>query len=233
MSNTSGTFGWDPLNADLFRECFERALIDPALAPYNQIESAIRSANFVMQALSNAGAKQYEMQFYDYSTIQGTPSYVFPQMYLRPFTSTRRRAGVDIPVLNISRWDYEDIPNKLVYGAPSECFWDASGAYAGSPRTMYLWPNPENSTDVMRHWMIRSPEIITSLGETAPISTEWLDAFCDGVALRIAKKFNPAAVQQNDMVNQAMATMQAARQADRETAPARFRMSARGRRGWR
>lgn len=233
MSNTSGTFGWDPVNADLFRECFERALINPAHATFDQIESCIRSANFVMQALSNASCKQYELQFYNYPTIQGTALYVFPQTYLRPFTSTRRRAGVDIPVLNISRWDYEDIPNKAALGAPSENFWDASGAYAGSPRSMYLWPTPENSTDEMRHWMIRSPEIITSLNETAPISTEWLDAFCDGVALRLAKKFNPQAVQTNDMVNQAMATMTAARQADRETAPARFRVSSRGRRGWR
>jgi hypothetical protein len=230
---TSGQFGWDPLYADLLRECFERALIDPALAPYNQIESAIRSSNFVMQALSNAGAKQYEMQFYQYTVVQGQAAYVYPAEFLRPFVVTRTRAGVQIPVLSISRWDYQDIPVKFAVGAPSECFWDAGGDYAGSPRTMYLWPVPENSTDLISQWMIRTPEVITSLAETAPISTEWLDAFCDALALRIAKKFNPAAVQQNDMVNQAMATMSAARQADRETSPARFRMSSRGRRGWR
>ena len=231
--STSGQFGFDPINADILRECFERALIDPSNAPFDQIESAIRSANFTMQALSNSGAKQYELQLYTYTVALNQPSYVFPQEFLRPFTSTRRRAGVDIPVLNISRWDYEDIPNKLSNGAPSECFWDASGAYASQPRTMYLWPVPENSTDVMRHWMIRSPEIITGIAETAPISTEWLDAFCDDLALRIARKFNPSAIQTNDMVNTRANSFMAARQADRETAPARFRVSSRGRRGWR
>lgn len=230
---TSGLFGWDPLNADILRECFERAIIDPALAPYDQIESALRSANFAMQQLNNIGAKQYEMNFYQFTTVQGQASYVFPAQYLAPFTMTRLRAGVDIPVLPISRWDYEDIPNKAVVGATNEAFWDASGVYAGSARTMYLWPVPENSTDVMRFWMIRVPEVITSIAETLPISTEWLDAFCDIVALRLARKFNPGAVQTNDMVNTAGLSFTAARQADREKAPARFRVSARGRRGWR
>jgi hypothetical protein len=231
--STSGQFGWNPLGADILRECFERALIDPANASYDKIESALRSANFAMQQLNNLGAKQYELAFYEYTVVQGQASYVFPAQYLYPFTMTRRRAGVDIPVLAISRWDYEDIPNKADTGATSEAFWDASGAYAGSARTMYLWPVPENSTDVMRQWMIRSPEVITAITETLPISTEWLDAFCDIVALRVARKFNPQAVQQNNMENVAAMSFTAAREADRERAPARFRVSARGRRGWR
>lgn len=230
---TSGTFSWDPLNADILRECFERAIIDPANVSYDKIESALRSANFAMQQLNNLGAKQYEMNFYQFTVVQGQASYVFPAQYLSPFTMTRRRAGVDIPVLSISRWDYEDIPNKLDVGATNEAFWDAGGVYAGSPRTMYLWPVPENSTDIMRFWMIHSPEVITSIGETLPISTEWLDAFCDIVALRIARKFNPQAIQQNDMANLAGMSFTAARQADREKAPARMRVSSRGRRGWR
>jgi hypothetical protein len=186
-----------------------------------------------MQKLSNAGAKQYEMQFYEFPTIQGTPYYVMPAQYLRPFSVVRRRAGVDIPVLFISRWDYMDIPNKYVLGATSEIFWDAGGDYAGVARTMHCFPNPENSTDTMRAWFIRSPEIIGQITETAPISSEWLDAFCDQLALALAKKFNPQAVQANDMVNQMMASTLAARQADREIAPVRMRVSSRGRRGWR
>ena len=57
-----------------------------------------------MQQLNNLGAKQYEMAFYQFTVVQGQASYVFPAQYLAPFTTTHRRAGVDIPVLNISRW---------------------------------------------------------------------------------------------------------------------------------
>ena len=229
---TSGQFAWNPEISDLLRECFERALMNPAHQSWDRISSAIRSANFTLQYFSNeCGMIPYQLELWQFTTTQLQAFQVAPTKYLQPFTMTRTRAGVQIPVLSISRWDYEDIPSKKSVGATTEAFWDPAGAYAGSARTLYMWPVPENSTDQMRLWMMRAPEIVTNIAETPPIATEYLDAFCDDLALRIASKFNPQAIQQ--CAANAIRSLAVARTATRERAPVRMRMSAKGRRGWR
>lgn len=233
------SYGYNPDFGDVLSECFERAGMNPAQQDIDRLISGVRSANYVMQDFSNRGIKEYELAFYEITPlVVGQQSYQLPQQYLRPLINTRRRSGADLPVLSISREDYEDIPNKLVEGAISEAFWDASGAYTAQPRTLWVWPTSENTTDILRGWWIQSPQIMQaqSLSQTAPIATEWLDAFCYAVAVRLAMKFNPSMLANpaaSPLLLASSAAFEVARQADRNRAPARFRMSVRGRRGWR
>lgn len=226
---TSGVFTTNPEIADLVRESFERAQIKAQDVQWAHIESAIRSANFVMQDFSSKGVKAYELKLVTQLVTGGTAAYTLTEG-ARIFTAVLRRDNIDIPILQISREDYEDIPNKTLTGRPSELFLDPA-TYGVTPRTYYLWQVPENSTDIVRMWVIRRPETINKLNQDAPIAFEWQDAFCDALGLRLAKKFNPSAVQM--LAGDAPASFETARMADRDRAPVRFRMSTRGRRGWR
>lgn len=227
---TSGLFSNNPEIADLLREAFERAQIKTTDPDWTRIESAIRSANFVMQDFAARGAKQYQMQLVTQTTQTGNPTYTIdPGAYL--FTAGLRRNGADTPILPISRSDYEEIPNKAVSGRPSE-IWLDGGTYGVAPRTYKVWPVPENTSDIIRLWVLRRPETITSnLTQTAPISYEFQDAFCDALALRIAKKFNPSIAQA--LTGDAERSFLLAHALERDRAPVRFRVSTRGRRGWR
>jgi hypothetical protein len=239
QTQVTGQYGYNPGYDDILADAFERALMNPAHQGIDRIMSALRSVNYVLQDFSNRGQKAYELAFYELPLVAGQASYVLPQQFLRPVVMTRRRDGVDIPILQISREDYEWIPNKLATGSVTEMFWDASGAFSAQPRTMYVWPVNDLSTDIMRLWFIQSPQIVDAqaLANTAPIATEWLDAFTDAVAVRLAQKFNQVALapppQGNNLLVAAAASFMAARQADRQTAPIRIRMSTRGRWGWR
>lgn len=226
---TSGAFTTNPEVADLLRESFERAGIRPSDIDWTRIESALRSAGHVMQDFSNKGVKAYELALVTQVVTTSTASYALSTAG-RIFTAVLRRDGIDTPLVTISREDYEDIPDKANEGRPSEIFFDAA-QYGVTPRSFYLWPVPENSSDIVRMWVIRRPETINSLSDTAPISFEWQDAFCDALALRLAKKFNPDFVEglERDFAR----SFHEARLADRDRAPVRMRMSTRGRRGWR
>lgn len=226
---TSGVFTTNPEIADLLREAFERAGIKSTDIDWPRIESALRSANYVLQDFSNRGAKAYEMALVSQTVTAGTPNYTLAEG-AQVFTAVLRRDGVDTPLVRISREDYEDIPVKTTQGRPSEIFFD-SNAYGVAPRTYWLWQVPENSTDSVRLWVLRRPETVRALGDTLPISFEWQDAFCDALAARLSKKFNPDLA--SALVGDAAKSFSAAREADRDRAPVRMRMSTRGRRGWR
>lgn len=226
---TSGVFTTNPEIADLAREAFERAGIRPQDIDWPRIESALRSAGYVLTDFANRGAKAYEMQLVSQTVTANVSSYTIDPG-AQVFTAVLRRSGIDTPLVKISREDWEDIPNKANPGRPSEIFFDMA-SYGVEPRTYYVWPVPENSSDVIRLWVLRRPESITALSQTAPVSWEWQDAFCDALALRLAKKFNPSFVQ--SLQPDAAASFIVARQNDRDRAPTRMRMSTRGRRGWR
>lgn len=227
---TSGVFTYNPEIADLLRESFERILLKPSDIGYDKIESGVRSANFVLQEFSNRGFKAYEMALVSQTVTAGDKDFTLPANALRVFTAVLRRGGVDTPMVTISREDYEAIPNKESKGRPSELFVDA-GAAGITARTVNLWPVPENSTDIVRMWTLRRPERVVGLAEEPGIAIEWIDAFCAALAARLAAKYAPAL--ESTRKADAEQAFQYARDADRDRAPLRMRMSTRGRRGWR
>lgn len=226
---TSGVFTTNPEIADLCRESFERAGVRPSDIDWPRIEAALRSANFVLVDFANKGVKSYQMSLVTQTVTANEPAYTIDPG-AQVFTAVLRRSGIDTPLVRISREDYEDIPNKAQPGRPSEIFFDM-GTYGVTPRTFYLWPVPENSSDVVRMWVLQRPESVTQLAQTPPISWEWQDAFCDALALRLAKKFNPSLIQ--SLTADSLASFGVAQQADRDRSPLRLRVSTRGSRGWR
>lgn len=226
---TSGAFTTNPDIADLLREAYERIGIPPSRINFEHVDAGVRSANYALNHLGNQGMKAYELVLVSQALTSGLASYSLGTG-ARIFTAALRRDGVDTPMLQIAREDYEHIPNKAQTGRPTELFLDAA-TYNISPRTYYLWQVPDRSTDTLRMWVLRRPESITTLAQESPISFEWQDAFCDELAKRLARKYAP------DRLAEATAaageSFRLARENDRDRASVRLRMSTRGRRGWR
>jgi hypothetical protein len=227
----SGVYSYFPEIADLMREGCERAQIKSTDIDYGRLESAIRSVNFVLLEMANLGAKAYEMELITQATTVGMQSFSLPQRVMRVFSASLRRDGTDVPLVPISQYDYEGIAKKDVNGRPVQ-YWENANGTGNGARSVYIWPAGENTTDSVRLWCLRRPMAALEAGiaQTPGISFEWQDAFCDGLSVRLAQKFNKDMLGTCQKAYGISSTL--ARQADRERSPLRLRVSPRfGRRG--
>lgn len=220
----SGVYTFQPEIADLLRESFERAQIKSTDIDYGRLESAVRSVNFLLGELHNRGAKAYEMELITQATTVGMESFALPQRVSRVLFATLRRDNIDVPLVPIAQYDYESVPSKSTQGRPVQ-FWENVTGTGNGARTVYIWPAGENTTDTIRMWCLRRPmeALASGIAQTPGIAFEWQDAFCDGLSVRIAQKFNPEVM---GMCQSAYnKSLELARQADRDRAPTRFRVS--------
>ena len=94
-----------------------------------------------------------------------------------------RRSSVDTYVGRISREEYHLIPKKTQEGLPSKAYLDIGAG------TYYLWPTPENSTDVFRYNRLRRIQDVGTAQEHPDVQRLWLEALCAGLAAKLAPKF--------------------------------------------
>lgn len=230
--STSGTRGFDPDLAQITVEAYSRAGVRRLGITAEHIEDAILSANYMLADWGTLGFKQFELT--DALTIAMVPaqeSYTLPAGVLDIWDARLYRSTADDPMFRISRSDYNNIPRKITQGKPDRYYVDPT---ASDLRTVYLWPVPENNTDVVKYTALRRPEDVTAMSETAPVPYEWQEAFVAGLAYRVAVKYAPQriagllAAAQGDLEMRGGAFRRAFN-ADRERAPAVFAVTRSGR----
>ncbi len=221
---TSGTYTFQPALDDYLTEAYSRILIRPDTINSTHIVEAIRSANLMLSVWPSMAAQQFQLKLCPVTVTQNVatiPAASFHAGALQIFSAVLHRDGFDVPMIRLARYDYEQIPSKTNTGRPDRFFWDGAGVDL-STRYMQLWPVPENSTDIVRAWVICRPQDVGGLVNTQDIGYEWYDAFAAGLAARLAEKFAPALYQ--DKVAIAGQALQLAMQGQRERGPSRFRV---------
>lgn len=221
---TSGTYTFQPALDDYLTEAYSRIQIRPDTINSTHIVEAIRSANLMMAVWANAQINQFQLKLCEVTVTQGNPTIPAASFHagaLQVFSSVLHRDGFDVPMIRLARYDYEQIPSKTNTGRPDRFFWDGAGVDLSS-RYMQLWPVPENSTDVVRAWVICRPQDAGGLVNTQDIGYEWYDAFAAGLAARLAEKFAPGLYEEKVQI--AVGALQLASQGQRERGPTRFRV---------
>jgi hypothetical protein len=201
MPNTfSGTYTQYSTD-DYISEALERCQIRGDQINPDHIQAAIRSSNFMLAYWAADGFKQYDMQL---ATIDFTPGVsvyaqtLFPAGTLQIFSSViRTNNAFDVPMVRISRYDYEQIPFKADVGRPDRFFWDGLGNTLAQ-RYMQLWPVP-NLTYTARVWCICRSQDMGNITNSPDIGFEWVEAFTAGLAARLAQKYRPDLYQQLKM----------------------------------
>lgn len=185
---------FNPQFAELLSESFSRADIRPVNVTQEHIDEAIRSANFLLTDFSNRGVNQYQLVEQDITTVSGTGTYDLMVGTLDVWHAIYRRDGTDTPLWPFSRSDYHSLPDKDADGRPNQYF-SERGKVGNTTRTITLWPVPDRSGDTIKLWVWARPDSVTNdISAEAPIAAEFVDAWADGLALRLAKKFNRALV---------------------------------------
>lgn len=212
---------FNPDFAELLSEAFSRIEIRPLQVTQEHIDEAIRSANFLLTDFTNRGVTQYQLVKQQITTESGVAEYDLMDGALDVWHAVYTRDGVDTVIWPFSRSDYHSLPNKDNTGKPTQ-YVTERGKVGNATRTITVWPVPERDDDTIDLWVWARANGQTELSEDAPVAAEFIDAYADGLGLRLAKKFNRMKVKElkldfEESFDRAFTTA-------RERAPSRFRM---------
>jgi hypothetical protein len=212
---------FNPQFAEILSESFSRAEIRPINVTQEHIDEALRSANYLLTEFTNRGVNQYQLVEQDITTVSGTATYDLMAGAVDAWHVVYRRDGSDTPIWPFSRSDYHSIPDKDATGRPNQYFTDR-GKEGNTTRTITLWPVPDRNNDTVKIWVWVRANKQDGLTPEAPIAAEFSDAFADGLALRLAKKFNRLKVR--ELTADYAISFPLAVTTARERAPLRLRM---------
>lgn len=172
--------------AELFEEAFERAKLSPQSIGQEHINSAFRSIKFLLAEWQTIGLRDMAMKSEQETLQSGDNTFVMPVGAVDIFTAVLRRDGADTPMYRMSRKEYLDIPTKSQEGRPDRFFVDRKY----NENVVYLWPTPENSTDIMVYEYMRclaDPGRPANILELPP---HMLEAFIAGLSMKISQKYS-------------------------------------------
>ena len=189
---TSGTTAFD-LNVDeLIEEAFERCGLE--LRTGYDLETARRSLNLMFADWSNRGLNLWVIEERTESLTEGTASYELDVDLVNVLSAVIRTTSgsttTDYQVNRISRSDYHYLPDKTIKARPTQFYVERSI----TPK-LYLYPAPENSTDVFRYYALTRIQDAGVFTNTLEITFQFLPAMVAGLAYYIAMKRAPERIQ--------------------------------------
>lgn len=178
-----------PEIAEVMEESFERAGIAPGSIGTDHITSYFRSMRFMLNSeWHTLGMRQWMIVQATQTLVATVPTFDLPIGAIDIFGAVLRRNGADSKMNPMSRAEYLEMPKKADTGRPDR--WWCERLY--DRVTVTLWRVPENSTDIMAYQYFRqaSKPGATS-ANTLQMPPHTHDAFCCGMAARMAQKFAP------------------------------------------
>lgn len=125
------------------------------------------------------------------SASSGNPVFVYQADIIRPLrvVSTRRynfASAIDTQMIQMSRIDYRNQPNKTSTGVITQTFYDPRGG-ANTQGVLSVWPAPVDATNAVKMTWWRPVQDFTSAASTPDLPQEW------GLALvwNLAKEMGP------------------------------------------
>ena len=189
---TSGTTAFD-LNVDeLIEEAFERCGLE--LRTGYDLETARRSLIIMFADWSNRGLNLWVIEERTESLTERTASYDLDVDLVNVLSAVIRTTSgsttTDYQVNRISRSDYHYLPDKSIKARPTQFYVERSI----TPK-LYLYPAPENSTDVFRYYALTRIQDAGVFTNTLEITFQFLPAMVAGLAYYVAMKRAPERIQ--------------------------------------
>jgi hypothetical protein len=116
--------------------------------------------------------------------------FVYPTQVVRPLrvVSGRRfnfTGQIDTQMIQMSRIDYRNQPNKSNKGVLTQFFYDPRGG-ANTQGIMWIWPAPSDVTNALKFTWWRQIQDFSGPGNTPDLPQEWLDFLIWGLAEKMA-----------------------------------------------
>jgi hypothetical protein len=128
------------------------------------------------------------------SASDGSAVIAYQTELVRPLKiiSARRHnllTSIDVPLMEMDRIEYQEMPNKATTGAVNSFYYDRRGG-TNTTGYLYLWPTPANTDEVIRITAARPVEDFNSAGDDADLPQEWIRAIEWNLADELADEYD-------------------------------------------
>lgn len=178
---TSGTYSFNLDLPELIDAAYELSGLEGARAG-NDLRKARRHIDLILREWQNDGVNLWTLELTTQALTQGTAQYSLTASTQDIFDAYIRRGSTDFECERISLVDYNDRSLKSQQGMPNN-FVVVRGI---TQPTLYLWPTPENSTDVFYYWRIRDLQDSSTYTNTPDVPKRFLTALTWGLAWQLA-----------------------------------------------
>ena len=180
---TSGTFNFNLDIDDVIQEATEMIGGEQTLG--HTPASARRSINLMLKDWQNRGILLWSTYTTLVTVITSTTTYALSDSTLDALEVILRRDDTDIQLQRISFEEYQLVPNKTQTGRSTQF----SIKRDRDNPTIYLWPIPENSTDILNIEGIRELEDVNkSADQNADMPKRFLPPLTCGLSYYLSMK---------------------------------------------
>jgi len=189
---TSGSRDFQPNVAEWIEEAYERCGLEMRTA--YDARTARRSLNILFADWANRGLNQWTISNVSQTLTEGTESYSLNAYVVDVLDVVLRRTKnsvvTDYQMSQIGRSEYWNIPSKSNKARPTQYFLDKQE----TPK-IYVWPAPENSTDIIKmNQILRIEDADTSVNDVQ-VPFRFYPCLVAGLAYYISQKRAPDRIQ--------------------------------------
>lgn len=98
-------------------------------------------------------------------------------------------SGIDTPIDEMDRVEYQEMPNKASEGSINGYYYDRRGG-ANQTGLLYLWQTPADASEAVKMTVARPIEDFTVAGDDADLPQEWIRTIEWGLADEIADEYD-------------------------------------------
>ena len=182
---TSGSRDFQPDVAEWIEEAYERCGLEMRTA--YDARTARRSLNILFADWANRGLNQWTINNVSQTLTQGTESYSLNSYVVDVLDVVLRRTvnsvATDYQMTQVGRSEYWNIPSKSTQARPTQYFLDKQE----TPK-IYVWPAPENSTDVIKMNQILRIEDADASANDVQVPFRFYPCLVAGLAYYISQK---------------------------------------------
>jgi hypothetical protein len=180
---TSGTFNFSLEIDDVIQEATEMIGGEQTLG--HEPASARRSLNLMLKDWQNRGILLWSTEASSITVTASVSSYDLSDSTIDALQVIVNRDNTDLPLTRISYEEYLQIPQKGQTGRATQY---SIKRNRDNP-TLFIWPIPENSTDVLKVEKISELEDINkSAGQNADVPKRFLPCLSAGLAFYMSIK---------------------------------------------
>jgi hypothetical protein len=195
--STSGTATFsrnrDQLIKSALRKC--SAFESGETPDSDSIQDASDALNAMIKHWQASGIHIWRMAEATLTPVIGQASYslgTVPSEKPLKITSARRfntTSLIDVPLQEMDRIEYQEMPNKTTTGAVNSFFYDRRAA-TNATGLIYLWPAPETTDEVIKYTYARPIQDFNAAGDDADFPPEWTRAVEWGLADELADEYD-------------------------------------------
>lgn len=211
--STSGSIDFNLNARDLCTFALRKIRITPVFdtPSAEDMEVAREELNLMLKTLQLHAPGLWRQTDGTATLVASTGSYTLSP---RPFrvheARYRSAAGIDLPMMELSRQEYVELPLKTTTGVPTQYYVD----YQRTNAIMYVWPVPASvTTETIRYTYQRVFDDIDALTNDIDVPQEHLEAVGYQLAARLQVTYGKEVKGVNEMAAMLMAEVDAA---DRE-----------------